>query len=134
MENDIQNYLPTVMLHGTPCTLYSFLRLVYTVLHVAFSSSVYSTSGIGLPLKYKHFYRDVFKGGGAINGSAPHPPPDLWNFLFPVFFKSPWVLSPPIENWSRGTMNDSAVYWFPLIAGPKIGNCCLEYLNMQDKK
>ena len=85
MENDIQNYLPTVMFRGTPCTLYSFLRLVYTVLHVAFSSSVYSTSGIGLPLKYKHLQRHIQGRGGGFWGSAPHPPWISETFYFQFF-------------------------------------------------
>ena len=84
MENDIQNYLPTVMLHGTPCTLYSFLRLVYTVLHVAFSSSVYSTSGIGLPLKYKHLQRHI--QGGEAFGAQPPISPGLVKLFISSFF------------------------------------------------
>ena len=103
-----------------PRTLYSFLRLVYTVLHVAFSCSVYSTSGIGLPLKYKHLKRHI-QGGGYL-GSATFLSGSV-KLFFQFFFKSPWVLSPPIENWSRGIMNEdgfySAVYWIWLIAGPK---------------
>ena len=91
MEEDVSNYLPTVMFRGTPCTLYSFLRFVYTVRHVAFSSSVYSTSGIGLPLKYKHLQRFIQGGSGAISEI----------FDFQDYFRFPWdgcIIPPPPEK------------------------------------